>query len=86
MHACLNALSTGTSAIPLAYSRKFSPLLEDLGWHHTIDLRRRDSYVDEILGKIEESAAMEADIRELRSKAEELLDNGSQVLQKAVGL
>jgi len=39
MHACLNALSVGTPAIPLAYSRKFDPLLRDLGWQHTVDLR-----------------------------------------------
>ncbi|MDO8106804.1 polysaccharide pyruvyl transferase family protein [Isoptericola sp. b441] len=39
MHACLNALSMGTAAIPLAYSRKFAPLLDELGWPHTIDLR-----------------------------------------------
>lgn len=40
MHACLNALSVGTPAIPLAYSRKFSPLLRGLGWGHTVDLRQ----------------------------------------------
>ncbi|UJP41130.1 MULTISPECIES: polysaccharide pyruvyl transferase family protein [Cellulomonas] len=39
MHACLNALSVGTPAVPLAYSRKFAPLLEALGWHATVDLR-----------------------------------------------
>jgi polysaccharide pyruvyl transferase WcaK-like protein len=39
MHACLNALSTGTPAIPWAYSRKFAPLLTDLSWSHLIDLR-----------------------------------------------
>ncbi len=39
MHACLNSLSVGTPAIPLAYSQKFAPLLDDLGWGHTIDLR-----------------------------------------------
>lgn len=39
MHACLNALSVGTPAVPLAYSRKFAPLLADLGWEHTVDLR-----------------------------------------------
>jgi polysaccharide pyruvyl transferase WcaK-like protein len=39
MHACLNALSVGTPAIPWAYSRKFQPLLEDIGWQETIDLR-----------------------------------------------
>lgn len=38
MHACLNALSVGTPAIPLAYSRKFAPLLQSLGWNHTVEL------------------------------------------------
>lgn len=42
MHACLNALSVGTPAVPLAYSRKFAPLLEGLGWETTIDLRSAD--------------------------------------------
>lgn len=42
MHACLNALSVGTPAIPLAYSRKFDPLLRALGWNHTVDLRTND--------------------------------------------
>lgn len=39
MHACLNAISTGTPAIPWAYSRKFAPLLEDIGWDEVVDLR-----------------------------------------------
>lgn len=39
MHACLNALSVGTPAIPLAYSKKFDPLFGGLGWNHTVDLR-----------------------------------------------
>tara|TARA_R100000365_G_C2745276_1_gene74081 strand:- start:966 stop:2054 length:1089 start_codon:yes stop_codon:yes gene_type:complete len=38
MHACLNALSLGVPAIPWAYSRKFDPLMNDLGWSHTVDL------------------------------------------------
>jgi colanic acid/amylovoran biosynthesis protein len=41
MHACLNAISVGTPAIPLAYSRKFAPLLADIGWRHTLDLREK---------------------------------------------
>ncbi|MET1052379.1 MAG: polysaccharide pyruvyl transferase family protein [Mycetocola sp.] len=40
MHACLNALSVGTPAVPLAYSRKFGPLLGDLGWNETVELTR----------------------------------------------
>src|SRR5699024_592440 len=42
MHACLNALSVGTPAIPLAYSRKFAPLLESVGWRTGFDLRTDD--------------------------------------------
>lgn len=36
MHACLNALSLGVPAIPMAYSRKFAPLLSDIGWGHVV--------------------------------------------------
>ncbi len=39
MHACLNALSAGTAAFPWAYSRKFLPLMSDLGWINGVDLR-----------------------------------------------
>jgi len=39
MHACLNALSTGTVAIAWAYSRKFAPLMAELGWDAVVDLR-----------------------------------------------
>lgn len=39
MHACLNALAVGTPAVALAYSDKFAPLMGDLGWRHTVDLR-----------------------------------------------
>ena len=39
MHACLNAISSGTPAIPWAYSRKFAPLLEDIGWTYLVDIR-----------------------------------------------
>ncbi|WP_432245005.1 polysaccharide pyruvyl transferase family protein [Arthrobacter sp. G.S.26] len=40
MHACLNALSSGTPAIPWAYSRKFAPLLSDIGWDVSVDLKK----------------------------------------------
>lgn len=42
MHACLNALSVGIPAIPLAYSRKFAPLLDSVGWSAGFDLRADD--------------------------------------------
>lgn len=41
MHACLNAISVGTPAIALAYSRKFAPLLDALDYPYHLDLRAR---------------------------------------------
>lgn len=38
MHACLNALSVGTPAVAMAYSRKFAPLMESVGWKRIVPL------------------------------------------------
>lgn len=54
MHACLNAISTGTPAIAWAYSRKFAPLLTDIGWAHTVDLREDSSPSAVTLGVIDQ--------------------------------
>lgn len=54
MHACLNALSVGTPAVPLAYSRKFKPLLDDIGWTHTVPLDADPGTVaDQTLGLVD---------------------------------
>lgn len=42
MHACLNALSTGTPAIAMAYSRKFAPLMDSIGWPHVVRIGTGD--------------------------------------------
>lgn len=48
MHACLNAISLGVPAVPLAYSDKFAPLMRDLGlMETTVDLRRSQHISDE---------------------------------------
>lgn len=39
MHACLNALSTGVPAVAMAYSRKFAPLMDSIGWDNVVSLR-----------------------------------------------
>ena len=67
MHACLNALSVGTPAVPLAYSRKFASLLGDLGWGHTVDLRTDDDPVPLVLRSIAEAGA--ADLGPLAANA-----------------
>lgn len=47
MHACLNALSVGVPCVAWAYSRKFAPLMDEVGWSHVLDLRERCNPVDE---------------------------------------
>ena len=49
MHACLNALSCGTPAIALAYSRKFAPLFGDLGWDGVVELSTRQGPTTAVL-------------------------------------
>lgn len=52
MHACLNAIAVGTPAIPWAYSRKFAPLLSDLKWPISVDLRAVEAPESVTLGLI----------------------------------
>ncbi|WP_370189591.1 polysaccharide pyruvyl transferase family protein [Aeromicrobium sp.] len=74
MHACLNALSLGVPALPLAYSRKFAPLMEDLGWAHTIDLRtdhpKADVLADASIALFEQNSAKQvSDVARARLSA-----------------
>lgn len=69
MHACLNALSLGIPAIPLAYSRKFAPLLEDIGWPYTIDLRTENLIGESVLTLMQNEAITEQ-AAQVREKAE----------------
>jgi polysaccharide pyruvyl transferase WcaK-like protein len=64
MHASINALSCGTPAIPWAYSRKFAPLLGDIGWDLTVDVKQDPDPVSTTLaildGHNEDELAIEA--------------------------
>lgn len=75
MHACLNALSMGTPAIPWAYSRKFAPLLEDIGWSHVFDLREDEDIVAKTVHLIEDQqlAKMNDDVAGVLRAADERL-------------
>jgi polysaccharide pyruvyl transferase WcaK-like protein len=69
MHACLNAISVGTPAIPIAYSRKFAPLLNDLGWKWTVDLRSSSEPVKEVL-EIANHSDLSSTVDEVREQAQ----------------
>jgi polysaccharide pyruvyl transferase WcaK-like protein len=80
MHACLNGISVGTPAVPLAYSRKFQPLLDGIGWENTVDLRTSADPVTDVLAALDEP---ELDKRAVAAKeqAHELLLRAEQCLQ-----
>lgn len=73
MHACLNALSVGTPAIPLAYSRKFKPLLDEIGWPFTIDPRADADAVDHVLNAADDHA-LGSRVASVREHAELTMD------------
>lgn len=73
MHACLNAISTGTPAIPWAYSRKFEPLMNDLGWTYTIDLKASEDVVGETLHLVDSGMDHTA-LHDVRAAARHRID------------
>ncbi|WP_431278372.1 polysaccharide pyruvyl transferase family protein [Leifsonia poae] len=81
MHACLNALSVGTPAIPLAYSRKFTPLLADLGWEHTVDLRTSDDPAADVMRELA-APTLQADAAAALERAHATLAVAEQALRE----
>jgi colanic acid/amylovoran biosynthesis protein len=79
MHACLNALSVGTPSVPLAYSRKFEPLMKDIGWHHTLDLRTGADVVGPVVEKVM-AGDLSSSVIPLRARAEDLLSAAAVAL------
>jgi polysaccharide pyruvyl transferase WcaK-like protein len=76
MHACLNALSTGTPAVAMAYSRKFAPLMEAVGWDHVVSITEGDAWADAVLAH--------AAAPGLRAQAESARDKGQALLEPLV--
>ena len=83
MHACLNALSVGTPAVPLAYSRKFAPLLGALGWAGTVDLRTAGTPVAEVLSAVERPDLHQR-VAQLQQRARVEMDRAAGALARAV--
>jgi polysaccharide pyruvyl transferase WcaK-like protein len=89
MHACLNALSAGTPAIAWAYSRKFAPLMSDIGWNYVIDLANpATNPATETLKLIGSSsqADFEMVVLAVRKHAQERLNAAVSALSKVVGI
>lgn len=72
MHACLNALSTGTPAVAMAYSRKFQPLMAELDWPHVISLAQSTDAAADVLRAVQAPELTER-ARRARTRGQELL-------------
>lgn len=79
MHACLNGLSVGTPALPLAYSRKFAPLLDHIGWPATVDLRDPQIGAADVLEAFDELGGRDA-VAAVRRRADRQLAAARAVL------
>jgi colanic acid/amylovoran biosynthesis protein len=87
MHACLNALSMGVPALPWAYSRKFAPLLDGLGWSLSLDLRSEADVAErsmEVTEQILEVPPVEG-LARVRTIADERLGRLRDDLRETVG-
>ncbi|MFT4050780.1 MAG: polysaccharide pyruvyl transferase family protein [Microbacterium sp.] len=76
MHACLNALSTGTPAIAMAYSRKFAPLMRSIQWPHVVSLADSGGIADRVLSTV--------DTDDLNAAARDAQALGVQLLDRAI--
>lgn len=73
MHACMNAISLGVPALPMAYSRKFAPLFESISWHHGVDLREEGAHSDRLVAEVRRSAELRVDAAAAARRAQESL-------------
>ncbi|WP_460798522.1 polysaccharide pyruvyl transferase family protein [Microbacterium sp. GXF0217] len=81
MHACLNALSTGTPAVAMAYSRKFGPLMHELGWDQVITLADASVGVDDVMRAVNTPGAKQRAL-EAQAAGQALLEPVSQRLSE----
>ncbi len=79
MHACLNALSTGTPAIAMAYSRKFAPLMSELQWPHVVDAGRSNDAVGRILAAVDDPE-LTAQARSAQARGQHMLAGAAELV------
>jgi len=84
MHACLNALSLGVPAVPLPYSRKFAPLMEQIGGPAGVDLRTENpAMADDVISAVD-ADDLEAKAVAVRDRAHTLLAPVRPALERAL--
>ena len=82
MHACLNALSVGTPAVAQAYSRKFAPIFEDLGWPIGVDLRVNSLFATEVMSLIPDISQRKIEVRQVNEVATDKLQSAEAKIKQ----
>ncbi|WP_442902845.1 polysaccharide pyruvyl transferase family protein [Gordonia sp. 852002-50395_SCH5434458] len=91
MHACLNAVSQGVPAISWGYSDKFLPLMDHLGWHTSLDLRKKPQAARQTIEHIDSSPLgvddqhLRSSLGKVRSSADGDLGSAVNVLRVVLG-
>lgn len=84
MHACIAAFSSGVPVIPVAYSRKFTGLFDDLlGYRHTLPQHGQigTDAVHFILDRVDRRGELAANVKAGNLKVAQLLDAYSAALR-----
>lgn len=86
MHATIGALSSGVVTIPVAYSRKFAGLFDDLEYYHTIDLcsLNTNEALNDTIAEIENYEDMTNDVANAVKRIKEQYRQLYQVLSSKV--
>ena len=73
MHATIAAISSGVVTIPIAYSRKFKGLFENVGYKYTIDITRLsiEETIKYVMKYINDYKEIKLDV----SQAEDIIKN-----------
>lgn len=82
MHACIGALSSGTSVVPVAYSRKFTGLFGLLEYNFTLPVSGYDdeAALSYLVDCFERRSDMEGAVRASMARVDGLLANYREVL------
>ncbi|MCB0346089.1 MAG: polysaccharide pyruvyl transferase family protein [Bdellovibrionales bacterium] len=87
MHSTIAAYSSGVPVLPIAYSRKFSSLFGDIGYHHTVDaasVESDDKLVETILQSIENRHLMKAEVDYGMGLVHERIESYENFLRQAL--
>ena len=86
MHATIAAFSSGVATIPVAYSRKFAGLYENLGYNYIINLCEADTddAILETMRLIEEYRKLKNDVLQCMDKVIKLGNLTEQIFEMEI--